>query len=600
MSRPSRIALPLWWAAVALALAVAAPEAAAQRTGSAADLSAAAEAARSAATARRSLDRMALEGAVDAGSYVVGPGDVFVISIGGTVPRQTETVVSADGTLLVPEAGSFDAAGQTLRAVQARVGGALRQRYRNVPAGVALASPREFYVHVSGAVPLPGRHLVSAVSRVSDALELAAGGVSAQSLAQYDRLTTPPAPEDELEGLSEEERARIEQQRVNLSLANATVRQRALAERGDVWPDARRLPALRNVRVRHRDGTETLVDLARYFATGDVAFNPTLRDGDAVHLPAFDPSREGVSVDGAVDRPGVYDVRPDDTVRAVVAAASGADRFDRFGSVRLVRAGGGAPVEAAPAEAAALAVGVRDQVYAVSATPDAGVAEAVGAVRFPGLYPITSGTTTLADLLAVSGGLRPDALARGVYLERRARQLPAAITGEEPTLSDLSLFGRQFITTELVRTPRQPVDVARAASVVLVDGDRLVVPRDVGGVRVFGQISEPGYVPFTPGLTAQAYVEAAGGAGPSATEVYVVEAGSGRLVTGAGAPVREGDAVFVDRRPTAEDPTLAQLALSEERFEREAARDRRQFLFQTIATTITTVGLLLTIYDRTR
>ena len=122
------------------------------------------------------------------------------------------------------------------------------------------------------------------------------------------------------------------------------------------------------------------------------------------------------------------------------------------------------------------------------------------------------------------------------------------------------------------------------------------MPRDLGGVRVFGQVSEQGYVPFVPGETARYYVDEAGGAGPSATEIYVVEAGSGRLVTGAGIEVREGDAVFVDRRPTAEDPTLAQIAIQEERAAQEAARDRRQFLFQTVATTISALSLLVTAY----
>ncbi|MEM7788906.1 MAG: polysaccharide biosynthesis/export family protein, partial [Bacteroidota bacterium] len=334
MSRsPRRPSRRVHWVAVALVaagLAVSADAQIPRLGGAASDLSAAAEAARAASAARRSLDGIALEGALDPAAYRVGPGDVFLVSIGGSIPRQTEAVVAADGTLIVAEAGSFEVAGRSLGEVQAEVGSALARRYRNVPTGVALAAPREFYVHVSGAVPLPGRQLLGAVSRVSDALELAAGGISGQTLAAYDRLVTPPAPEDDLEGLTTEDRARIEQQRINLSLANATVQQRARAERGETWPDFRRLPALRNVRVRHLDGTEARVDLVRYFATGDTDHNPVLLDGDAIFLPTFDPSREGVSVGGAVERPGVYDVRPDDTAFAVLAAATGTDGLDRI------------------------------------------------------------------------------------------------------------------------------------------------------------------------------------------------------------------------------------------------------------------------------
>lgn len=582
-----------WCGALLLALGAALPSTAQVRLGGdVPDLSAAAQAARAASSARRALDGVALEGPLDPATYLVGPGDVFTVSIGGSVPRQTDAVVSADGTLVVPEAGSFDVGGRPLGSVQSTVGAALSRRYQNVPTDVTLATLRQFYVHVSGAVPLPGRQLVSAVARVSDALELASGGVSVQALAEYDRLATPTTSErDAAETLR--------QQQLSAPLANATVQQRALAERGDVWPDVRRLPALRNVRVRHLDGTETRVDLLRYFGAGDLAANPTLHDGDAIYLPTFDPTREGASVAGAVDRPGLYDVRPGDTVRDLLVAATGEDGLDRIQSVRLTRAdGAGAPVEAALADARALAVAPRDQVFAVEMDPEAGIAEVVGAVRFPGLYPITSGETTLEELVGRAGGLRFDALPRGAYLERRATSLPAALDGDASTLSDLDLFSRQFIASELARTPRQPVDLTGGGPtppVPLIDGDRLVVPRDLGGVRVFGQVGQPGFVPYTPGRTAAAYVEAVGGTGPSATETYVVEAGSGRLVPGADTEVREGDAVFVDREPTAEDPTLAQLTLQERADARQDRQETRQARYQLAQTVVAAVAAVASV-----
>ena len=149
MSLPQRF-LPRrapWWAVAAVLVALAAP-AEGQVGAARANLTTAAEAARAATSARRSLDRMALEGPLDADAYRVGPGDVFTVTVGGSLPRQTEAVVSADGTLAVPEAGSFAVAGRTLREVQRTVGGALGRRYQNVPTDVTLASPRVFYVHV--------------------------------------------------------------------------------------------------------------------------------------------------------------------------------------------------------------------------------------------------------------------------------------------------------------------------------------------------------------------------------------------------------------------------------------------------------------------
>src|SRR5690606_186108 len=44
-------------------------------------------------------DGVALGGPVDPETYLLGPGDEFLVSIGGSVPRQTTTTVSADGLL---------------------------------------------------------------------------------------------------------------------------------------------------------------------------------------------------------------------------------------------------------------------------------------------------------------------------------------------------------------------------------------------------------------------------------------------------------------------------------------------------------------------
>ena len=143
------------------------------------------------------------------------------------------------------------------------------------------------------------------------------------------------------------------------------------------------------------------------------------------------------------------------------------------------------------------------------------------------------------------------------------------------------------------------------AEITLRDGDRLVVPVDLGTVRVFGQVGSPGLLPFESGLTAGDYVDRAGGPGPVATTVYTVDARTGRFTAGRQTLVQNGDAVFVDRAPTSDSPVIENLALQaenlrlqEERAEQEASRNRRQFLFQTITATISTLGLLIAIYDR--
>ena len=527
---------------------------------------------------------VALEGAIDEDAYIVGPGDVFSVTVGGSLALQAQATVSADGLLVVPSVGTFRAAERSLNEVRGEVLSGLRRQFANVQTGVALAVPRLFYIHVTGAVPRPGRHLIAAVGRVEDALAVAT--------ADPDRGPDP----------------RFASSPRDLALYGQPSERRV-----------ERRPALRNVRVVDRAGNERRVDLARYFSTGDLDFNPTLRDGDAITLPTFDPDREGVFVDGAVDRPGTYDWRPGDTAADLLAVAAGADLDGRVAGVRRTRRGAES-VEVGLAQARSLEILPRDGVYAVAADPDAGQASVIGeGVRFPGTYPITAGRTTLAALVEMAGGLSPDALPRGAALERRARSeaeetVDARALGfadrvtsrsldtlatDVGTLSSLPLVGRRYYTQEVRRTPRLAVDLEAAlaggpSDVLIQDGDRLVVPRDLGAVRVFGQVGRSGYVAYSTGRSARDYVEDAGGLGPVATEVYVVDAATGRLTAGADGVVQPGDAVFVDRQPTADNPQYESLAIQQQQIERQDARDRRQTRFQLIQTTISAIGTVLT------
>jgi hypothetical protein len=217
-------------------------------------------------------------------------------------------------------------------------------------------------------------------------------------------------------------------------------------------------------------------------------------------------------------------------------------------------------------------------------------------------------------------------LLRGAYIERQARAEPEEIlaeTGAEtatrggaPRLapldslaldlgrrSDLDFGARRLFVQETVRTPRLAVDVEAALSgggVTLRDGDRLVVPVDLGLVRVYGQVTAPGYLPFREGLDAAAYVEAAGGLAPEATEVYVVDAATG--VFASGGPVLPGDAVYAARRPSADSPQVEsiliqtqQLAVQREQLELQDRRDRQQARFQLLQTAIQAVGAAVTV-----
>src|SRR5215472_3227373 len=73
--------------------------------------------------------RTILEGAVDAKSYVVGPGDRLLIEQWGVRQQSSEIEVNAEGRLSIPNVGVFSAGGEKLATVRDAVTSRLRAIY---------------------------------------------------------------------------------------------------------------------------------------------------------------------------------------------------------------------------------------------------------------------------------------------------------------------------------------------------------------------------------------------------------------------------------------------------------------------------------------
>jgi protein involved in polysaccharide export with SLBB domain len=519
---------------------------------------------------RAATTGVTLEGVVDPEAYIVGPGDVFAFSISGRLPVEQRSTVSADGMLILPEVGSFRVGGRSLASVRSDLRDALRRRYSNVDTDVALAEPRRFLVHVTGNVNEPGRHAVIPMARVEDALAAAMGGSPLNVLAEMQ------------------------------------------SDRNEL------LPALRNVQLRHRDGRTEELDLRRYYAAGDLAHNPFLRDGDIVHVGTFHRQSGAVFVEDRFGQPVLLDLRPSDSIADLIAVARGPGALDALDEVRLIRTQADGTLDvrtfsgAGLQELGTVAAQSLDRVLLVDPNQMVGRVEVEGAVRFPGTYPVTEGVTTLQEVLEMAGGLRPEALARAAYLDRPGSQRipyePFDAARRNATLEDqayeagrmaaLGFESRQYLSRELASYRRVSVDLqavlaGTAPEVTLQDGDRLIVPEDPGGVLVIGQVRRPGIVPHQPGARSEQYISAAGGLGPAATETYVREAGSGVVRPADEAEIRSGDVLFVDRGPAAFSESQQGLLLQRQQFEAQIRRDRAEVRNRLITTTLGVIGTVL-------
>jgi protein involved in polysaccharide export with SLBB domain len=167
--------------------------------------------------------RVVLEGAVDARTYILGPGDRLLVELWGLRDLSQEIEVNAEGRLLVPHVGVFGAGGEKLATLRETISERLRSVYPNLHANVTLARPRTFSVNIVGAVGRPGSYPATALMRVS-----------------------------------------------------------ALVPRAVPLPNA----STRRVEIRRKGRAEKLVADIVYFAVhGDPASDPTLLDGDTIYVP---------------------------------------------------------------------------------------------------------------------------------------------------------------------------------------------------------------------------------------------------------------------------------------------------------------------------
>lgn len=519
-----------------------------------------------------------LEGSVDETAYIVGPGDAFTIIINGQDVSGAPIMVGADGTLILPDAGLVRVGGLTLAEVRSRATQALERYYEAADAGISLVQSRQFYVHVTGAVPVPGRFLALPVSRVSNALELAFADTA--------------------------------------SLASTN-------------PEFQ--PSLRNVEVRHTDGSRHHIDMVRYLTAGDTSSNPYLQDGDIVHVPSFNPEYSSVSIGGRIPFPGVYEFRNGDTLADLLAMAGGIATDDGLDQVVLTRLVGDRPetrmftaseiLEGAGSDVALQAL---DVVSVIERPQERGLVRLEGRVVRPGAYPIIDGVTTLQDLLSAAGGLRDDALVRGSYLERRSLPDPATQTTPDRNsnvkqafrqvarvdtmavfqrlrLTNMDFLSRNYFTRELSFQHRVSIDMASVINgssdpVMLRSGDRLFVPKDEKTVYVLGQVLQPGYIAHRPGQPANYYLAQAGGLSSVAGQIMVINPATGAVTEDLSTEMQSGDLLFVDMNfDVADDPELERLNIERDRSRADARIRTMQTALQGVGTLASLITLIITI-----
>ena len=252
--------------------------------------------------------------ATPSSGFSLGPGDVLRISVPMISQLTDRTVrVSENDTIALPLLGVINVAGMTEQDLRQELASRLGRYMYNPQVEVFLQTPENRVVSVLGAVKAPGRYLVASRSDTVMTLLSRAGGTTETGGAQILLFPAPSVASGvaSADSLHETTVAEASPSPVLYQLARHDPTASA-----DEITDSRSPSLEPAVLTQNNQGSPLVLSTAgpeRYL-------DMPVRPGDVLFVPAAG----SVSVQGWVDKPGLFPITPGMTVLGSIAAAGGA------------------------------------------------------------------------------------------------------------------------------------------------------------------------------------------------------------------------------------------------------------------------------------
>jgi polysaccharide export outer membrane protein len=451
-------------------------------------------------------ERVAVGNVIQPDFYYVGPGDILAISNLSASVYQQYVTISPENSILLPRIGEISLMGKTLKQARDTILQIIYQRNPSTMAFVSLYQPRTVLVTINGNVINPGTQVMPASYNLSTALKMTSylQTSNRSSLQESIALTTYNDKRQQ--------------------------REKLLSESG--LPEMAKY-GLRNIYIKHSDGTYIIADLMKAIAFTNYSLNPYIREGDEIYVP-FEPDNFPIiSIGGAVQHPGILPFKKGDMASLLLKLCGGFKDYADESNVYLYTTDTsekihldldsnmqlqGKDYELLPGSM--IIVGQKP----LPPIPNNGLVSVSGCVKNPGVYPIEIGKTTLRDFINIAGGFTNDAYLPLAKIVRRDKDLSYSSNtrkdiDERFQYSDLTLEDTTRFNIDM--NMRQPVVSCDFVSVfyknsdkdniLLRDGDLIIVPTSPGNVFVYGQVNKPGYLTFEKNENMDYYIKLAGG-----------------------------------------------------------------------------------------
>ncbi|MBD2751383.1 SLBB domain-containing protein [Spirosoma sp. BT704] len=339
-------------------------------------------------------------------NYVIGPDDELIIDIYGNAQQTYRPKVSPEGSIRVENLGPIYVNGLTIEQAEQRIVGRLRTLYRGlnsaasgIQAQLTLGSVRSIKVTLLGQVVRPGTYTLSSLATVFNAL-YAAGG---------------PSP-----------------------------------ERG----------SFRDIRVYRGNRLIRTLDIYDFLLRADQKNNIRLLDQDIIFVDHYNTR---IELAGEVKQPGLYEIRPDETLKSALTFAGNFTDRAYTASIHLRRN--------TPTEQQLMTINAADITQFVPQAGDRYVVGSIlerienkvsvsGAVFRPGEYALLKGMT-IRQMIRKAEGLREDAFLNRATLRRLRENLDPEIISVDlgkllrGEVADITLQREDHLTINTVSELRQ-------------------------------------------------------------------------------------------------------------------------------------------------
>lgn len=285
----------------------------------------------------------------------------------------------------------------------------------------------------------------------------------------------------------------------------------------------------RNIRLVRSGKVIDTFDLYELLVHGKYNFSNGLRSGDSI---VVDARGKLISIESGVMRPGVYELKNDESFKDLLEFANGFSMNNDYDNIVVKRVSKGSSelINLKEDELYTHKFINNDSIFIREYKIDTITIE--GSVRNPGQYKFTRGTT-LSEAIKSAGGYESSAYPFGGYLEnKRALKINKdskerlyqafvrnLITNASSSTADSSSIkelifqlqeaeptGRVIAEFDLNIIENDP-----SLDTLLEDGDKLIVPQQTQQIYIQGEVSNPGAIRYLPQGDINYYLDMSGG-----------------------------------------------------------------------------------------